>query len=150
MTMTRSRMSTPVVARRADLLRAFRIAPDSSNYFACLFDPLADGTTFTLVVEIFEPGGATPPNTHSEAEECFFVLKGTGTASANGQTRPIGPGDSFVLRPGTEHVVHNTGPGKLYCLTFMTPNEGFAELIRGGIPMDLDATDIEVLTGRAA
>jgi mannose-6-phosphate isomerase-like protein (cupin superfamily) len=143
-------MSAPVIARRADALRGFRITPDSTNYFACLFDPLADGVTFTMVVEIFEPGGATPPNTHAEAEECFFVLRGTGTASADGQTMPIGPGDSFVLRPGTEHIVHNTGSEKLYCLTFMTPNEGFAELIRGGIPVELDAADIAVLTGQSA
>jgi mannose-6-phosphate isomerase-like protein (cupin superfamily) len=143
-------MSAPVIARRADALRGFRIAPGDSNYFACLFDPLADGVTFTMVVEIFEPGGATPPNTHAEAEECFFVLKGTGIASAGGETMPIGPGDSFVLRPGTEHVVRNTGPGRLYCLTFMTPNEGFAELIRGGTPIPLDAEDIAVLTGGGA
>ena len=36
-----------------------------------------------------------------------------------------------------EHVVENTGPGKLYCLTMMTPNEGFAELIRAGTPVEL-------------
>lgn len=140
-------MAAPVLARHADRLQAFRIAPDATNYFACLFDPLADGVTFTLVVEIFEPGGATPPNTHAEAEECFFVLRGTGTASADGVSMPIGPGDCFTLRPGTEHVVHNTGTEKLYCLTFMTPNEGFAELIRNGIPVALDAEDIAVLKG---
>ncbi|QDJ11579.1 Mannose-6-phosphate isomerase (plasmid) [Roseomonas mucosa] len=141
-------MQVPVIARRPQALQAFRIAADSTNYFACLFDPLTDGTTFTMVVEIFEPGGATPPNTHAEAEECFFVLKGTGTASADGETMPISPGDSFVLRPGTEHIVHNTGTEKLYCLTVMTPNEGFAELIRNGIPMELPADDIAVIRGQ--
>jgi len=54
-----------------------------------------------------------------------------------------------VLRPGVEHVVENTGATKLYCLTLMTPNEGFAELIRNGTPVDLPAEDIAVLTGRA-
>ena len=29
-----------------------------------MLDPLADGVSFTLVVEIFEPGGKTPPNSH--------------------------------------------------------------------------------------
>ncbi len=143
-------MSAPVLARRADSLRGFRIAPGDTNYFACLFDPLADGVTFTLVVEIFEPGGRTPPNTHQVAEECFFVLAGTGKAYVDGQEMPLGPGDCFVLRPGVEHVVVNDGPGKLYCLTLMTPNEGFAELIRNGTPVDLAPEDIAVLTGRAA
>jgi mannose-6-phosphate isomerase-like protein (cupin superfamily) len=142
-------MSAPVIGKRAADLRGFRIAPTDTNYFACLLDPLADGVSFTLVVEIFEPGGKTPPNTHSVAEECFFVLAGEGVATADGKTMPIGPGDCFVLRPGVEHVVENTGARKLYCLTLMTPNEGFAELIRNGTPVDLPPEDIAVLTGHA-
>jgi mannose-6-phosphate isomerase-like protein (cupin superfamily) len=141
-------MSAPVIGKRAADLRGFRISPDDTNYFACLLDPLADGVAFTMVVEIFEAGGRTPPNTHAIAEECFFVLAGEGTAIADGQRMPIGPGDCFVLRPGTEHVVENTGARKLYCLTLMTPNEGFAELIRAGTPVDLAPEDIAVLTGR--
>jgi mannose-6-phosphate isomerase-like protein (cupin superfamily) len=138
---------TPAIAKRAGELKAFRIAPNDSNYFACMLDPLADGVSFTLVVEIFEPGGKTPPNTHAVAEEAFFVLAGTGKASAGGESRDIGPGDVLVLRPGTEHVVENTGPGKLYCLTMMTPNEGFAELIRNGTPIELTADDRAVIAG---
>jgi mannose-6-phosphate isomerase-like protein (cupin superfamily) len=141
-------MKAPVIGKRAADLRGFRIAATDTNYFACLLDPLADGVSFTLVVEIFEPGGRTPPNTHAAAEECFFVLAGEGIASADGRTMPIGPGDCFVLRPGVEHVVENTGTRKLYCLTLMTPNEGFAELIRNGTPVDLAPEDIAVLTGR--
>ncbi len=140
-------MSVPVLARRAADLRGFRIAPGDSNYFACLFDPVADGVSFTMVVEIFEPGGRTPPNTHQVAEECFFVLRGAGKAYADGVEMPVGPGDAFVLRPGVEHVVVNDKAEKLYCLTFMAPNEGFAELIRNGIPVQLTAEDIAVIAG---
>jgi mannose-6-phosphate isomerase-like protein (cupin superfamily) len=140
-------MATTSIARRATELQAFRISPTDSNYFACLLDPLADGVSFTLVVEIFEPGGKTPPNTHAIAEEAFFVLAGTGKALADGASRDIGPGDVLVLRPGTEHVVENTGSGKLYCLTMMTPNEGFAELIRAGTPVHLTDEDRAVITG---
>jgi mannose-6-phosphate isomerase-like protein (cupin superfamily) len=138
-------MDTPMIARRAADLRGFRIAPGDSNYFACLFDPLADGVDFTLVVEIFTPGGRTPPNTHTAAYESFFVLAGTGVAHAGGQSLPLGPGDAFVLRPGVEHVVENTGTTKLYCLTLMTPNEGFAELIRGGTEVPITDEDRAVI-----
>ncbi|MFM2149511.1 MAG: hypothetical protein RLZZ187_1817 [Pseudomonadota bacterium] len=140
-------MTAPVIGKRARDLRGFRIAPTDTNYFACLFDPLEDGVSFTLVVEIFEPGGRTPPNTHQAAEECFFVLAGSGKAYANGKETPIGPGDAFVLKPGVEHVVVNDTQAKLYCLTLMTPNEGFAELIRSGVPVPLGEDDIAVLTG---
>lgn len=140
-------MPGPVLHRKAGSWQGFRIAPTDRNYFACLADPLADGVGFTLVVEIFQPGGATPPNTHAVAEEAFFVLRGTGRARAGGVTIDLGPGDTMVLRPGAEHVVENTGTGKLYCLTFMAPNEGFAELIRAGTPVALEPEDIAVLAG---
>jgi mannose-6-phosphate isomerase-like protein (cupin superfamily) len=141
-------MPVPFTAKSPAELRAFRIAPRDSNYFACMLDPLADGVSFTLVVEIFEPGGKTPPNVHSVAEEAFFVMAGTGRAYCDGKSRDIGAGDVLVLRPGTEHVVENTGAGKLYCLTIMSPNEGFAELIRNGTPVALTAEDRAVISGK--
>jgi mannose-6-phosphate isomerase-like protein (cupin superfamily) len=141
-------MPSAAIAKRASDLQGFRISPGDSNYFACLLDPLQDGVTFTLVIEIFEPGGKTPPNEHSMAEEAFFVLAGTGRAFADGVSHDVGPGDLLVLRPGTEHVVVNTGPDKLYCLTLMAPNEGFAELIRAGIPVPITEEDRAVIAGR--
>jgi mannose-6-phosphate isomerase-like protein (cupin superfamily) len=140
-------MAAPAIAKSAGMLRGFRISPDDSNYFACLLDPLADGVSFTLVVEIFEAGGRTPPNRHEVAEEAFFVLQGHGVAHAGGVAQPIGPGSCLVLRPGTEHVVENTGSGKLYCLTLMTPNEGFAELIHAGTEVPLTDEDRAVICG---
>jgi len=141
-------MQTAAIARRPHALQGFRISPNDTNYFACLFDPIADGVSFTLVVEIFNPGGRTPPNTHTDAYESFFVLAGTGKAYADGEPFDIGPGDAFVLRPGVEHVVENTGDRKLYCMTLMTPNEGFAELIRNGTPMEITEEDRAVIAGR--
>ncbi|MCU0888912.1 MAG: cupin domain-containing protein [Rubritepida sp.] len=133
------------VVKRGGELQGFRIAPGDSNYFACLLDPIADGARFTLVVEIFAPGGATPPNTHRAAQEAFFVMRGEGRARAGESWTPIRAGDTLMLPPGTEHVVENTGPGKLYCLTLMVPDEDFAALIRGGQPVALDDEDRAVL-----
>lgn len=132
--------------RPARDLRGFRIAPTDTNYFACLFDPIADAVDFTLVVEIFAPGGATPPNTHRRAQEVFFVLAGQGIAVADGVETAIAAGDTLLVPPGVEHVIRNTGAGKLYCLTLMAPDEEFAALIRGGTPVELAAEDIAVIT----
>lgn len=129
---------------------AFRISPKDTNYFAVLFDQKTDGIGNIFVIEIFQLGGATPPNTHAVAHEFFHVLHGEGIARCDGKSVPIRKGDSLLLHPGSEHVIENTGPGKLYTLTVMTPNEGFAELIRGGERVALDAEDLAVLQGLAA
>lgn len=127
--------------------KAFRIAPTDSNYFAILFDPANSPTKNIYVVEIFTVGGATPPNSHSEAHEFFYVLEGEGEASSDGDSLPIAKGDALLLEPGSEHIVRNTGKTKLYTLTVMTPNQEFSELIRSGEPVELDDEDIRVLAG---
>lgn len=131
--------------RSAAEIEAFRIAPADSNYFVLLLDKQAGGTDAVCVVEIFTVGGRTPPNTHAAADEFFFVLHGEGVARCNGQETRVRKGDALLVAPGSEHVIENTGTGKLYTLTVMTPNEGFAELIRAGERVSLDAEDRAVL-----
>ncbi len=134
------------IVRSAAECPCFRIAPGETNYFVMLAEP-ADGVPFVTVVEIFEPGGATPPNMHKAAWEQFVVLRGTGIARNGGTATAVKQGDLLVVPPGQMHTLENTGPGKLYCLTTMMPDEEFAALIRRGVPMQLDAEDIAVLSG---
>jgi mannose-6-phosphate isomerase-like protein (cupin superfamily) len=129
----------------ATTAKAFRISPEDSNYFMLLFDREKDDIENIFVVEIFTKRGATPPNEHAQAHEFFYVLEGEGTARCEDKIMPIRRGDALLLRPGSEHVIENTGSGKLYTLTVMMPNEGFAELIRGGEPVELDDEDRKVL-----
>jgi mannose-6-phosphate isomerase-like protein (cupin superfamily) len=127
--------------------KAFRIGPNDTNYFAMLFDGEKDKIDNVFIVEIFNKGGATPPNEHAGAHEFFYVLHGEGTARCGDDVMPIKKGDALLLRPGNEHVIQNTGDSRLYTLTVMTPDEEFAKLIRSGQPVELDAEDIRVLTG---
>ena len=140
-------MTHRMVARAIQTGEARRIAPADTNYFVILFDPMSDGIEPVCVVEIFERGGKTPPNSHGIAHEFFYVLSGEGIAYCDGAAQPLAKGSALMLRPGAEHVIENTGPGKLYTLTFMTPNEGFAELIRAGQTVLLDEEDFAVLAG---
>ncbi len=134
-------------AKTAGDYPVFRIKASDSNKFALVADPHADGTSFVAVVEIFDVGGATPPNAHAAADELFFVLHGEGVAVCDGRRLPIRAGDSFLVRAGAEHVVENTGATRLYCLTTMVPDEEFAALIRNGVPDRLDEADLAVLGG---
>ena len=128
---------------------AFRISAQDTNYFVILHDKAVPGFEHVCVVEIFEPGGKTPPNSHKVAFEFFYVLEGEGKASCDGSTIALTRGSAMLLPPGGEHVIENTGPGKLYTLTVMTPDEQFSDLIRSGIPVELDADDIALLSGSA-
>ena len=139
---------TVPVAKTASDLRAFRIAEGDSNYFICLADPVSEGVPFTFIVEVYETGGATPPNTHSGAYEFFYILHGTGEGLCDGVRVDLGPGSCLLLPPGKEHILRNTGEGKLYAFCAMVPNEDFAEMIHGGIPVPLGEDDIALLTGR--
>jgi mannose-6-phosphate isomerase-like protein (cupin superfamily) len=123
----------------------FKISPNDSNYFVLLATPQANRVSFVQVIEIFEVGGATPPNSHTAADEIFYVLSGTGEAVCNGQSTTIRSGHSLIVHAGSEHVVRNTGRERLYCLTTMIPDESFAELIRNGLPWKLDASDMAKL-----
>lgn len=133
-------MHQPLLRRARDC-RVSRISPKDTNKFVMMVDPIVDKLPFISVVEIFDVGGKTPPNSHQDAHEMFYVLSGQGRAYCDGKSYDIEKGDTLVLPPRMEHVVENTGTEKLYCLTVMIPNEGFAELIRAGAPMALDEAD---------
>jgi mannose-6-phosphate isomerase-like protein (cupin superfamily) len=134
----------PVVKSPQDY-QAYRISPHDTNRLAIVFDPAIANTSLTCCVEIFDVGGKTPPNRHQLAVEMFFVIKGEGRATCDGKSIPIKTGDSLLVPATGTHVIENTGSERLYTLTIMVPNEDFAELIRSGIPAELDHEDMAVL-----
>ncbi|MEN9229328.1 MAG: cupin domain-containing protein [Thermostichus sp. DG02_5_bins_236] len=143
---TLSQCVIPVIKTPTDY-QAFRISPQDSNRLAIVFDPSHSQISLTFCVEIFDEGGKTPPNRHQMAVEMFFILKGEGVAICDGKAAPIKTGDSLLVPPTGVHEIHNTGPGRLYALCIMVPNEDFAELIRAGTPAELDEDDLRVLSG---
>jgi mannose-6-phosphate isomerase-like protein (cupin superfamily) len=139
-------MNVPAAIRKTmSECPAYRISPNDTNYFAVVFDTTGEQCDLVAVVEIFEPGGRTPPNRHQRAHEMFFVLEGEGDAYADGSCLRIAKGDALMIKPGTSHAIQNVGAGKLYCLTVMTPDEDFAALIRAGTPVQLQEDDMSVL-----
>jgi mannose-6-phosphate isomerase-like protein (cupin superfamily) len=138
---------TAVIAKQPRQYEAWRINPADSNRLALIYDPDADGAAFVAAVEIFDVGGKTPPNRHEIGQEMFFILKGEGLATCNGAEIRVSAGDSLLLKPGALHALENTGPGRLYCLTLMVPDDRFTALIRSGVRAALDDEDLAVLGG---
>src|SRR5258708_13154693 len=94
--------------------KAFRISPTDTNYFVMLFDKDTDEIDNIFVIEIFKPGGATPPNEHAAAHEFFHVLHAEGLARCDGKTLPIKKGDSLLLHPGSAHPTDTPTTHQLY------------------------------------
>lgn len=139
-----------MIAKPREAYRAYHISPGDTNRLVLVFDPVAEGADFVFAIEIFDAGGRTPPNMHLHAQEMFFVLKGEGIARSDGKMMPLRRGDSLLLPRGTPHEIENTGAGRLYCLTFMVPDDAFAALIRSGAPAEIDDEDWSVLLGGEA
>ncbi|AUT00949.1 cupin domain-containing protein [Aliinostoc sp. HNIBRCY26] len=142
--MRATRCVIPIIKSPQDY-QVYRISPHDTNRLAIIFDSTNANTSLTCCLEIFDVGGQTPPNRHQWAIEMFFVLKGEGMAICDGKRVPIQAGDSLLVPPTGTHLIRNTGNSRLYTLTIMVPNEDFSELIRSGIPLELDAEDLAVL-----
>ncbi|AFY42731.1 cupin domain-containing protein [Nostoc sp. PCC 7107] len=138
-----TRCVIPVIKSPKDY-QAYRISPQDTNRLAIIFDSTNANTSLTCCIEIFDVGGKTPANRHQWALEMFFVLKGEGVAICDGKKVAIKAGDSLLVPPTGTHLIKNTGSSRLYTLTIMVPNEDFAELIRSGTPVELDAEDMAV------
>ena len=71
------------------------------------------------VVDVLPAKRARPrhPHSHRGMEEVIYVEKGSGKAWVNGETAPIGPGDTILIPAGARHMMINTGRGplKLFC-----------------------------------
>lgn len=142
--MNANRCMIPVVKSPQDY-QAFKISPGDTNKLAIVFDTATADVSLTICVEIFDVDGKTPPNRHQMAVEMFFILKGEGRATCDGKTVTIKAGDSILVPATSTHMIENTGSNRLYALCIMVPNEDFAELIRSGTPVELDAEDLAVL-----
>jgi len=78
------------------------------------------------VFELSVPAGANvpPPHSHTENEECVYVLSGVLRYSVDGETRDLGPGDSMQTPRGAVHQFSNPGTETARALVMMTPDIG--------------------------
>jgi quercetin dioxygenase-like cupin family protein len=78
------------------------------------------------VFELTVPAGANvpPPHSHTENEECVYVLAGVLRYSVDGETRDLGPGDAMSTPRGAVHHFSNPGTETARALVMMTPDIG--------------------------
>lgn len=124
-------------------VQPYRISPGDSVRLAVLHRPTGRHDV-TVVLEVWDVGGAQPPNSHPRSVETFFFLAGTGTAYCDGHVSTVAAGQLLVLPPRSTHRIVNDGPSRLYAITTMTPDDGFAALIEAGEPTSFDPGDLTV------
>lgn len=96
-------------AQSATSEREFRIVADPST-------GLRSATQFVGYV----PPARAPDHFHTY-DEVIYVLDGTGTFSANGSMRPIGPGSCIELPARTVHCLENTGQDVMRLVAVFRP-----------------------------
>jgi quercetin dioxygenase-like cupin family protein len=103
--------------------------------------------------EMTVPAGAhvPPPHSHTDNEECVYVLEGLLRYTVDGNTRDLKPGDSMSTPKGSVHHFSNPGVETARALVVMTPDIGVqyfhdvAALVTAGGPPDR-AKLMEVMT----
>jgi quercetin dioxygenase-like cupin family protein len=96
------------------------------------------------VFEMDVPPGANvpPPHSHTENEECIYVLAGVLRYRVDDVTRDLGPGDWMSTPRGSVHHFSNAGAETARALVILTPDIGeeyfrdVAAVINTGGPPD--------------
>ena len=127
--------------------RCYRITAGDTVRLAVLRAP-DELDASSVSFEIWDPGGAQPPNSHPHSVETFLFLRGEGLAISDGvehagARRPA----PRARRPARCTASSTPATRRLYAITTMTPDDGFVELITSGVPDVLDADDLAVLRG---
>lgn len=99
----------------------------------------------TVILESWDVAGSQPPNSHPHSTELFLFLRGQGVASCDGNEVAVKAGDTLVLPRTSVHFIRNTGDCRMYSITLMSPDDGFADLVRRGPMAETDDEDRGVL-----
>ncbi|HKI92039.1 MAG TPA: cupin domain-containing protein, partial [Gaiellaceae bacterium] len=75
----------------------------------------------SLAEATLEPGETTQRHYHRDAEEIYFVVKGSGELEVDGDVKRIRPGDAALIPPGAWHQLENNGTSELRILCCCVP-----------------------------
>ena len=124
-------------------LQGYRLGQADHCRLALLSNP--EQGACTMFLEVHDPCDRVPPHAHHHAAELFFVLRGTVIFHVGDRSITARGGDFVLVPEEALHDLENPGPQRLYLLTVLSQDDGFADLLQHGIPTPLDQEDLRVL-----
>lgn len=114
------------------------------NRLSIIADHTMTGGQYDLIEGYNPPGTMTPLHCHTRYSEQLYVLEGELTVWAGENKVVLTPGGSFLISPGTPHVVATRGDKPLRALVVASPS-GFADLIEAtGTLNENEEVDLEL------
>src|SRR5215813_11008032 len=82
--------------------------------------------TANLFCDVYglEAGQSQAGHRHAVGDKLYYVLSGSGRIRVDADERDVAPGDLVCAPAGSDHAVHNPGPGRLALLVVMAPKPG--------------------------
>ena len=97
------------------------ITKDRSEIRSILDRTNSTATNQSLAEATVPPGVETEEHYHPRAEEIYYVLRGRGLMTLQGERREVRPGDGILIPPGTRHRIRNIGQEPLVFLCGCSP-----------------------------
>lgn len=82
-----------------------------------------------LQVIKFSPKGGIKPHFHKLRTEVFYVLKGMGVISLDGEDNNCKEDDFLLCKPGTKHAFTNIGDSDFVIAVFRTNDPGDSDML---------------------
>jgi quercetin dioxygenase-like cupin family protein len=74
-----------------------------------------------IIEGLIAPGGGPPPHIHHSEDESFYMLEGSATFQAGGQTIHAKPGDFIHVPRGMVHSIKNEGTVPARAVVIISP-----------------------------
>ena len=95
---------------------------DTGTRLRVLLDTTQDGQgRLSLAMETFSPGQRNAAHWHTELEEIYYIVAGSGEMEIGQERRVVRAGDSILIPPNQVHCLRNTGEVDLRLLCPVAP-----------------------------
>ncbi|MFO1063260.1 MAG: cupin domain-containing protein [Pirellulales bacterium] len=75
----------------------------------------------SLAEAIVPPGVRTQAHYHPHTEEIYYILRGYGVMTRDGEEKEVHPGDAIAIPPGSVHSIYNPTDQELVFLCCCAP-----------------------------